>query len=53
MKTYKATDNTNNFITFRAATVEEAHEKAQAMQHAPVRLEEVKATRTAKKGKAK
>ncbi len=50
MKRYKAFDNTGNRITFTAATVEEAHEKAQAMKHAPVRLEEVKATR--KKGKA-
>ena len=53
MKTYKAFNNTGNLITFRAATVEEAHEKAQTMQHAPVRLEEVKSTRTRKKGKAK
>ena len=48
MKQYKAFDNTGNLITFRAATLAEAHEKAQAMQHAPVRLEEVKTTR--KKG---
>jgi hypothetical protein len=48
MKHYNAFDNTGQHITFRAATVEEAHEKAQAMQHAPVRMEEVKATR--KKG---
>jgi hypothetical protein len=53
MKTYRATDNTGNTITFRAATAQEAYEKAQALKHAPVRIEEIKATRTTKKGKAK
>jgi hypothetical protein len=51
MKQYKAFDNTGEHITFTAATVEEAHEKAQAMQHAPVRLEEVKATKKGAKTK--
>jgi hypothetical protein len=51
MKQYRATDSTGDTITFRAATAQEAYNKAQALKHAPVKIEEVKATR--KKGKAK
>ena len=42
MKTYRATDNTGNTITFRAVTAHEAYEKAQALKHAPVRIIETK-----------
>ena len=48
MKTYKAFDNTGTHITFTASSPQEALEKAQEMQHAPVKVVEVKG-----KGKAK
>jgi hypothetical protein len=51
MKHYRAFDNTGRHITFTAATPEEAWEKAQAMQHAPVKMEEVKTTKKGAKAK--
>jgi len=48
MKTYRAFDNTGQHITFTADSPQEALEKAQDMQHAPVKVVEVKG-----KGKAK
>ena len=41
--TYKLTDNTGNSVTVEAPTPKKAYQKAAAiMQHAPVKIEEVK-----------